>query len=200
MGGDGKDRQLALAGLKGGTGAGHTALSVSPRLPSVLEDMGASESDSRVLVSSLRKDCRQHAQGGSWVSHPFASCCAGQGGCLLRGRPGCCSEEALLLSEVPASSPAFLCCQVQQQSWRAEGPGRAGTGLQLCQQGEPSVPPTHLAFTLTKCGPPGAGDSREQEGSVLGHDLPGRTPTQEKRRVQGGGRKNLSALKFQIGS
>lgn len=145
-GGGGKDRQLALAGLKGGTGAGHTALSVSPRLPSVLEDMGASESDSRVLVSSLRKDCRQHAQGGSWVSHPFASCCAGQGGCLLRGRPGCCSEEALLLSEVPASSPAFLCCQVQQQSWRAEGPGRAGTGLQLCQQGEPLCPSRTLSL------------------------------------------------------
>jgi hypothetical protein len=143
----------------------------------------------------------QQAQGGSWVSHPFASCCAGQGGCLLRGRPGCCSEEALLLSEAPASSPAFLCCRVQQQPGRAEGSSRTGAGLQLCQQGEPPVPTARVASMLAKCGPSGVGDSREQEGPVLDHDLLGRTPTQEKRRLQGGRHGwNLSTLKFQMGS
>lgn len=111
-----------LPGLRGGTGAGHTALNVSLRLPSILEDVEALERYIRSLVATLWKDCGQHAQGGSRASHPFTSCCAGQGGCLLCGRPGCCREEALLLSEVPASSPALLRCQVQQQPGRAEGP------------------------------------------------------------------------------
>lgn len=62
--------------------------------------------------------------GGPWVgSHIHPCCCTGQGCCLLLGRPGCCSEEALLLSEVPATSPTLLRCQVQQQPRRAEGPG-----------------------------------------------------------------------------
>lgn len=48
--------------------------------------------------------------------------------------------------EVPARSPILLRCQVQQQPWRAEGPGRAGAGLQLCQQGEPPSPACNLTY------------------------------------------------------
>ena len=79
-------------------------------------------------------------------SHLHPSSWTGRGRCLLRGRPGCRGEEALLLSEVPASSPILLRCQVQQQPGRAEGPGRAGAGLQLCQQGEPLSPTCKLTY------------------------------------------------------
>lgn len=132
-----------------------------------MEDVGASESYSRVLLANLWKACGQCAREGAGSHIPSPLAVQGKVAAFFVADLGAVVRRHFcFLKYLPRVRP-FYAVRCNSSLGVLKVLAELGLGFSCANKVSPSAP----TLMLIQHGPPGVGDSREQEGPLADHSL-----------------------------